>query len=57
MHPNEEAAPSFAARQHITMALKKVSAKDYVNTLLGDGTVKLLYTNITIIGNVKHYMY
>jgi hypothetical protein len=50
--------PSFATRQHVTMALKEgVSAKDSVNTLLGDGTVKLLSTNITIMCNVKRYMY
>ena len=55
---DDNVVPSFATRQHVTMALKEgVAAKDSVNTLLGDGTVKLLSTNITITGNVKRYIY
>jgi len=50
--------PSFAAKQHITYALRAgVAAKDSVKTLLGDGTVVELDSELILTGKVKRFLY
>lgn len=50
--------PSFAAKQHITFALRAgMAAKDSVKTLQGEGQIIKLESPIILSGRVKRFLY